>query len=188
MLEPRIPLLDIEDAKTAATLAGVSEQFAELSVFRILLRHPGVTKHIAQLLTALLFTENKLEGRLRELIIMRIGWVTSSSYEWTQHWRVATGMKIPEEDLLSVRDWQASEVLDTRDRAVLKATDDVLQAGGISDAAWQECCQFLDTEEERIELALVISNWIFISQILKSLKVPLEEGVSAWPPDGKIPA
>lgn len=187
MRESRIALLDIEEAKAAAIKAGVSEQFAELSVFRILLRHPGVAKHVAQLLIALLFTENRLEARLRELIIMRIGWATSSLYEWTQHWRVATAMKIPEEDLLAVRDWQESECLGREDKAVLKATDEVLQTGAISDETWQECSRFLDTPEERIELTLVIGNWIFISQILKSLKVPLEEGVSEWPPDGKIP-
>lgn len=187
MHESRIPLLDIAEAKSAAVLAGISEQFAELSVFRILLHHPGVAKHIAQLLTALLFTENKLDGRLRELIIMRIGWATCSSYEWTQHWRVATGMKIPEEDLLGVRDWQGSDVLDRQDKAVLRATDEVLQEGSISDETWQECSQFLDTIEERIELALVISNWTFISHLLKILKIPLEEGVSAWPPDGRSP-
>ncbi|MCH7741523.1 MAG: carboxymuconolactone decarboxylase family protein [Proteobacteria bacterium] len=187
MREPRVPLLDKEEAKAAAIEAGVSEQFAELSVFRILLRHPGVAKQVAQLLTALLFTENKLDTRLRELIIMRIGWATSSLYEWTQHWRVATAMKIPEEDLLAVRDWQESECLGSEDKAVLKATDEVLQTGVISDKTWRECARFLDTPEERIELTLVISNWIFISQILKSLNVPLEEGVSEWPPDGKIP-
>ena len=46
----RIPLLDIEEAKSAATLAGINEQFAELSVFRVLLHHPGVATHIANLL------------------------------------------------------------------------------------------------------------------------------------------
>ena len=33
-------------------------------------------------------------------MIMRIGWVTGSAYEWTQHWRVATTAGIPPEDIL----------------------------------------------------------------------------------------
>lgn len=187
MDESRVPLLDIEEAKSAAAQVGINEQFAELSVFRVLLHHPVIAKHVAQLLTALLFTDNKLDSRLRELIIMRIGWATSSCYEWTQHWRVATGMKIPEEDLLAVKDWQASDVLDHQDKTVLKATDEVLEAGSISKETWLACCDLLATQEERIELVVVISNWTFISHILKSLNVPLEEGVNAWPPDGKSP-
>ena len=187
MDEPRVPFLDVEQAKSAAAEVGVSEQFAELAVFRVLLHHPSVAKHVTQMLTALLFTDNKLDGRLRELIILRIGWKTSSCYEWTQHWRVATGMKIPEEQLLGVRDWQDSDLLDHQDKTVLKATDEVLQEGSISNQTWLACCEFLTTQEERIELVLVISNWTFISHILKSLNIPLEEGVSPWPPDGRSP-
>ena len=47
-----------------------------------------------------------LDSRLRELVIMRIGWLTACDYEWTQHWRVASGLGVPAEDLLGVRDWQ----------------------------------------------------------------------------------
>ena len=47
-----------------------------------------------------------IDARLRELIIMRIGWRQGSVYEWTQHWRVARMLEIPEEDLVAVRDWK----------------------------------------------------------------------------------
>jgi alkylhydroperoxidase family enzyme len=47
-----------------------------------------------------LLENNKFDTRLRELMIMRIGWVTGSAYEWTQHWRVATTAEIPPEDIL----------------------------------------------------------------------------------------
>jgi len=30
-----------------------------------------------------------LDDRLRELVIVRPGWATSSSDEWTLHWRIA---------------------------------------------------------------------------------------------------
>ena len=33
---------------------------------------------------------------------MRIGWRQGSVYEWTQHWRVARMLEIPEDDLLGV--------------------------------------------------------------------------------------
>jgi hypothetical protein len=55
---------------------------------------------------------------------MRIGWVTGSAYEWTQHWRVATTAGIPPEDILAVRDWRNSERLTPADRAILAATDE----------------------------------------------------------------
>ncbi|MCZ6710626.1 MAG: carboxymuconolactone decarboxylase family protein, partial [Gammaproteobacteria bacterium] len=40
-------------------------------------------------------------------------------------------------------------------------------------------------EAERVELVAAIGNWSLIAQLLKSLQVPLEDGVEAWPPDGQ---
>jgi hypothetical protein len=32
-----------------------------------------------------------------------------------------------------------------------------------------------------------IGNWRLFSSLLQSLDIPLEEGVEAWPPDGREP-
>ncbi len=69
---------------------------AKLSVFRIALRQPESPLALNGMLTALLWN-GVLDARLRELIIMRIGWRTGSEYEWTQHWRVARLLGVPEE-------------------------------------------------------------------------------------------
>ena len=187
MSEPRVPLLPLEEAAGRAEALGLNAQFAELSVFRVLMHDQPVAKAVANTVTTLLFTGNVLDGRLRELLIMRIAWRTGSVYEWTQHWRIARGMDIPAEDLLAVRDWQASEILGDAERAVLRATDDTLEHGCIQPETWKACCEHLATEAERVELVIAIGNWTMFSQLLQSLAVPLEEGVEAWPPDGKAP-
>lgn len=183
----RIPLLSVEDAQKAAREAGVSEQFAGLSVFRVLLRHPEVAKQLAATLQTLLFTGNRLDARLRELAIMRIGWRTGSTYEWTQHWRVARGLNIPEQDIVAVREWRTAPHLSDADRAILQATDETLDHGRIFEATWNKCCQHLRSVEERVELVIAIGNWTMFSQLLRSLNIPLEEGVVPWPPDGRVP-
>jgi hypothetical protein len=38
-----------------------------------------------------------------------------------------------------------------------------------------------------MELVVAIGNWALFAQLLKSLQVPLEDGVEAWPPDGVAP-
>ena len=60
-------------------------------------------------LLATMLWHGALDPRLRELVIMRIGWLTGCDYEWTQHWRVASRLGVPAEDLLGVRDWQATQ-------------------------------------------------------------------------------
>lgn len=184
---PRVPMLDLQDARDAARAHGLPEAFAELSVFRILLRHPAVARRLGELLQTLLFTGNTLDPRLRELIILRIGWRTGATYEWTQHWRVARGLDIPEADLLAVRHWREAAGLSDADRAVLLATDETLESGAISSATWEACRRHLGSDAERIELVIALGNWTMFSQLLRSLQVPLEEGVAPWPPDGEAP-
>lgn len=184
---PRVAPLSLDEATRAAKAVGVSEQMAPLNVFRVLLHHPAVAEELASTLTTLLFRGNRLDARLRELIIMRIGWRTGSVYEWTQHWRVARGLEVPEADLAATRDWRGAANLTDADKAVLQATDDTLDAGMISDTACEACCRHLATEAERVELVVAIGNWTMFSQLLKSLRIPLEDGVQAWPPDGTAP-
>lgn len=184
---PRIGMMPIDEAKAVARSLGIAEQMGELSVFRILLRHPALAKALSGLLMMLLFEGNKLDGRLRELIIMRIGWVTGSEYEWTQHWRVSRQMEIPEAHLVAVRDWRNADCFDAADQAVLAATDETLRDGTIGDTTWSQCKEHVGGPEELMEMVAAIGNWRTFSQLLRSIKVPLEEGVTGWPPDGRKP-
>jgi alkylhydroperoxidase family enzyme len=183
MSEPRIPLLPIDEAKQAASDVEVSEAIAELNIFRILLRQPKLAKRVNDLLMTLLIG-GELDARLRELVIMRIGWATGSVYEWTQHWRVARQLGVEESDLLAVRDWRAHSHWSEADRAILSATDETLDNGAVSAGTWAECAKHLPSDAEQLELLGAIGTWRMISQILRSLDVPLEDGVAPWPPDG----
>lgn len=52
MTTPHIELLDIDEAKAAAAAAGVLPSMAELSVFRMLLRHPKLAKSLQEASTS----------------------------------------------------------------------------------------------------------------------------------------
>src|SRR5690242_7269447 len=67
-----IPLLPLEESKRRAKEVGIDEQFGALNVFRAFLHNPTVAAPIANYLTTLLF-RGKLDARIRELIILRIG-------------------------------------------------------------------------------------------------------------------
>jgi alkylhydroperoxidase family enzyme len=184
---PRLPLLDVDAAAVAAAGAGVPEVAAELNVFRLWLHHPRLARSLSDLLMGLLW-EGRLDARLRELVIMRIGWATGSDYEWTQHWRIAVGLGVPEDDLVGTRDWPAHGGFGPAERAVLSATDETLADGDVSAGTWHACEQHVsDDPQVLLELVAVIGVWRMVSLLLRSLAVPLEDGVVSWPPDGKGP-
>ena len=179
----RVAMLSLEDARKAAEAAGLPDRMAELSIFRVLLRQPKLAKAVNDLLMALL-VGGSLDARIRELIIMRLGWETGSVYEWTQHWRVARSLDIPEADLLGVRDGRSAFGFDATERAVLAATDEILADGVISPATWDACLQRLGDTTDLIEMVACIGNWRMVASLLRSLEIPLEDGVEPWPPDG----
>jgi alkylhydroperoxidase family enzyme len=187
MAEGRIPRLAPDDARSAAAGVGIPEYMADLSVFQVLLHNPNVAAALHEMLRRLLW-EGALDMRLRELIIMRLGWSTGSEYEWTQHWRVARQLGVEEDDLLAVRAWQASDRFGSIEQAVLAATDDVVATGAISESTWVRCSEAMPDPALLVELVVAIGNWSLFSSLLRSLKVPLEEGVAPWPPDGRSPS
>jgi len=185
--ECRVELLSKEEAHQAAEKVGISPMMAELNVFRALLHHPDLAAALNAQLSMLMGLGNVLSPRLRELIIMRIGWQTGSDYEWTQHWRVAKMFGIPERDLLAIRNWHYASCFDQADQAVLQATDDILQDGKVSSETWSQLEDSLGDVKQVLEVVIAICNWRTFSQLLMSIDIPLEEDVESWPPDGLIP-
>jgi alkylhydroperoxidase family enzyme len=185
--EARVPRLPLDEAKAAADEAGVPDYMAELAIFQVLLNHPKLASGLNDLLARMLW-QGKLNSRLRELAIMRIGWLTACEYEWAQHWRVAQGLGVSADDLSGVRDWQSYEGFGPIERAVLAATDDVVRDGAVSEQSWAACRQAFGADQAMlVELVTAISAWRMVSSILRSLQVPLEDDVVSWPPDGQGP-
>ena len=181
----RLSMLDAAEARARAAEAGIPEGMADLNVFRILLHNPSAAVALNGLLHRLLW-RGTLDARLRELVILRIGWVSGAVYEWTQHWHVSLALGLDEADLVAVRDWEAHPSFGPVERAVLAATDETLADGVIGDATWAACAEHLD-EAVLVELVAVIGNWGLFARLLRSLDVPLDDGMDPWPPDGRGP-
>jgi len=186
-LKSRIECVPLEEALRLGSEMGIREVQAGKNAFRMLAHHPDLVRHLYGLLT-MLSTRNKLDSRLRELMIMRIAWTTGSEYAWFQHYRIATTQAgVTPEEIVAVRDWRKSDLFSPADRAVLAAVDDTREDGKVSDTVWAECGQQLKEPAVLIEMVVAIANWIMFSQLLQSLRVPIEGGAAPWPPDGKCP-
>jgi alkylhydroperoxidase family enzyme len=184
MTTAQISMLSPEEATANAIEAGMPVYMAELSIFRIALRRPRIAKSLNDHLHALL-RRGELQPRLRELVIMRIGWRTGSVYEWGQHWAVASRLGVSPSDLIAVRDWPRHNLFSAQERAALEATDDYLQRGFVPPSTW-EMLRGHFGEGLLFELLVVISTWTMMSSVLRSLEVPLEDGATPWPPDGQV--
>ncbi|MET0370649.1 MAG: carboxymuconolactone decarboxylase family protein [Sphingobium sp.] len=173
-------------ARSLAENIGMTAMQGENNAFRVVAHNPDIAatffSHLRNLASS-----TRFPARLREFIIMRIGWVTGCDYEWVQHWRLAQAIGISTENLVAVREWRESDVLDDTDQAVLACVDEVLCEGFVSPDSWARCQQAIGGPAEMIEMMAVISFWQGISQLLRSTRAPLNDGETSWPPDGRAP-
>jgi alkylhydroperoxidase family enzyme len=179
-------LLRLGEAQRAAASVGIAPNLASLNVFRLLLHRPKAARALADLLFELL-AGRALDHRLRELVILRVGWVTGSDYEWSQHSEIAQQFfAFTSEDLVAVRDWEAARQFTEPERVALAAVDETLAAGAISQETVSRCVDRIG-DQATIELVLTIGTWRTISEVTRSFRIMLEEGKASWPPDGVSP-
>ncbi len=187
MTDCRVDILSLDDAKEAASLVEMIPAFAELNVFRVMLQRPKTAKALSDLLISLLFG-GELDDRLRELLIMRIGWSTGADYEWTQHWKIAREQfGCSDQDLLELRgDWRKSSHFGEEEKMLLDAVDTLLDDGALSGDQMKACIGRFG-QNSTIELVTAVGCWQLVSKLARSLAIPLEEGIDSWPPDGRKP-
>jgi len=187
MTTGRIPPLGEAEAVARGAEVRIHPNLARLEVYRVLLHHPPLAKSVSNLLVMLLYKGRLLDERLRELAIMRLGWATAAVYEWTQHWRIARDLGMSEAEIVGVRDWRHSAVYGEAEQAVLAAVDETLATGALSAETARRCLAAVGGVPQLLELVAAIGNWRLFSQLLRTLKIPLEAGMEPWPPDGLVP-
>lgn len=183
----RIPLLSKEEALQRGRELGISDYIAQMNIFRVLLNHPKLAGALNSTIINLVNGDKAVSDRMRELIIMRVSWKACCDYEWSQHWLASLFFGLTEQELFSVRDWQTADCYSDDEITVLAATDELLDNGKISDLVWQKLKTVFTSDQALIEVVTCISNWHMFALILNALEVPLDDGMSSWPPDGVAP-
>jgi alkylhydroperoxidase family enzyme len=77
---------------------------------------------------------SKLDPRIRELAIIRVGFLRESQFVYSQHCKAARRAGLSDAEIDAIRHWPSSDLFGTKDRAVLAYVDGlILQNGRITD-------------------------------------------------------
>ena len=44
--------------------------------------------------------------------------------------------------------------------------------------------KYITEPGQQVEFIVAMGNWTMFSMLLRNLKIPVEDGVAVWPPDG----
>lgn len=162
---PRIPPLDsVEEG---------------INITRTLANHPALAEAWLGFARYVL-GDNTLPPRDRELLILRIGYLCGSEYEWGQHTRIARSVGVTDDEILRVIDGPDAAGWSPLDSALLRAVDELHHDSEVSDDTWAALSAHYDTRQ-LMDLVFTVGQYNLVSMALRTFRVPLDEGVEGFP-------
>jgi 4-carboxymuconolactone decarboxylase len=167
-----LPYLEDKDA-SPKVLKLLTGRPVVLNVQRMTANAQGIFAQRSRLSNAL-FTQIKLDPRLREIAILRTAKDCHSLYEWTQHVPAAKHVGVRDEQIAAIENWPVADCFSELERLVLKLTDEVNANVKGSRATLEGLKQHL-SPGEIIELLIIIGHWRQTASILETTEVELED-------------
>jgi 4-carboxymuconolactone decarboxylase len=124
--------------------------------------------------------KSSLPTREREILILRIGWLCQSEYEWGQHVRIGKKEGLSDEEIERIRKDPESDKWDTFDRILIKAVDELYYDSFISDFTWEALNKKYDIHQ-LLDLIFTVGQYNLVSMALNSLGIQLEKGTKGFP-------
>ena len=150
-----------------------------LNIFRTLAHHPKLTKRWLVFGNHVL-AKSTLAPREREIVILRVGWLCRSGYEWGQHVVIARNSGLSDEEIQRITRGPDAPGWKQLDRALLRATDELHGDAFISDETWAALGEHLDTQQI-MDLIFAVGQYQIVSMALNSLGVQPEPGLPELP-------
>jgi len=172
----RIPYIENVDAPDIAELAArisAGRRGNVINVYRLLLHSPPLAETWFEHLNAVRW-KTTLSGRLRELLIIRIALINRVDYVIAQHipkLALADGVSLDECEAL--RDWSASALFSSDERAALAYADAMTRDVSVPDDVFAAVRQHFDPRQI-VELSVLIGTYNMHNRVMVALQIDLE--------------
>ncbi len=178
--EPRVPALAESewDEKAQQLLKPFVERGDVLNIFRTIANHPDLGRRWMVFANHVL-GKSTLPLRERELVILRIGYLCRSGYEWGQHVLISRRAGMTDEEIRSAQTGPDTPGLSELDRLLLQATDELHGDAHISDETWAGLEKHLD-RQQMMDLVFTVGQYNLVSMALNSFGVQADEGLPGW--------
>ncbi len=150
-----------------------------LNLYATLARHP-VFYRPRSVQSAYIRLGSTLTDRAREILILRIGWLCGSEYEWAQHVRAARRIGMTDDEIRAIAVGADAPGWDPFEATLIRATDGLHRNSTVSDATWQALAERYSTPE-LIDLVITVGGYRIVSIALNSFGTQLEPGRPRFP-------
>jgi 4-carboxymuconolactone decarboxylase len=143
-----------------------------LNVFSTLATHTDLYRRWLPFANHVLF-KSSLSGRDREIVILRIGHLCRSGYEFHQHTRIGKAAGLSDAEIEAIKTGPDAPSWSEFDRTLLRAVDELHRDAFISDATWNALRERY-SELQMMDLVFAVGQYNMVSMALNSFGVQLE--------------
>ena len=181
LAKPRVPPIEPADMTPAIKVMldprGNGRPVA--AVYRTFAQHPPlyVTR---QVLSEYIRLGSTLSPRVREMLILRIGYLCQSAYEWAAHARAGRAAGLSADEIRRIAagseaGWSAD------DAAILRAVDELYENDAVSEPTWKALGAQFD-QKQLLDVLITAGGYRMVSMALNTFGVPLEPDSEPLPP------
>jgi alkylhydroperoxidase family enzyme len=179
--EPRIKPVEEKDwtAVERELLAPIkAERGSVPNIYATIVRHP---KLFTPRLTfgRYIQRESTLPARDREILILRIAWLSSVEYEWSAHTTIGLQNGLTKDDIQRISRGPQAKGWNAFDALLVRAADELYQNMFIGDETWSTLAKRYDTHQ-MIDLVMTVGGYHMLAMGLNSFGVQLEKGASGF--------
>jgi len=148
------------------------------AVYRTFAQHPELYPP-RQILSEYIRTKATLSPRVREMLILRIGYLCGSDYEWAAHAPAGRRAGLTDAEIRRLAS-PGDEGWSDADGAIVRAVDELFASDTISDATWKALSAQFD-ERQLLDLLITTGGYRMVSMALNTFGVPLEPNAERIP-------
>lgn len=166
----RIPLPT--DEQLPASARKILGNLPPANVFRMVANAPSSLAGFVQLAGSILL-QSELDGRLREIAVLRVAHVTGSRYEWEQHIRIAAQMGVTTAEMALLATDSPVQGLGEKELLVCRAAEEISRDVRLSNEALSALLATFG-QRQTTELILCCAYFNMLSRFLESTRVELD--------------
>lgn len=110
--------------------------------------------------------------RLRELLILRTGWLCGAPYQWGEHVIASRALGLGADEVERITVGSQAPGWDAQDTAILRAAEELHADAMIGEETWQALAAFLD-ERQLLELPMIVGHYHTTAFVQNALRVSL---------------
>lgn len=182
LTQPRIaPLADDQlDADQKEILAPMAATGRVLNIFRTLAHAPKAAKGFLAWGNYVLSRRNDLPAREREIVILRIGFLCRSGYEWTQHTEIGKQTGLTDEEIARIKAGPDAPGWSAADKALMQAADELHHDQFITNPTWAALKAHF-SDKQCMDVVFTAGQYTQVSMMLNSFGVQLDKGQTLDP-------